>query len=106
MAWVELDGVEEREPVTGYRVRLVHTENMTFAYWRVEEGAVLPAHQHPHEQVMHVLEGRFELEVAGDRRVLEPGMVAVVPPGAVHAGRALTACKLLDAFWPVREDYR
>jgi len=105
MPTVDLDRVPERELVPGYRVRFVHTDHLTLAYWSVQAGATLPAHDHPHEQVAHVLEGRFELVVDGVPRVLRPGLVEVIPPHTSHSGRALTDCRLLDVFWPVREDY-
>ena len=37
---------------------------------------------------------------------MEPGEVAMIPPDAPRGGRALTDCRLLDVFSPVREDYR
>ena len=30
---------------------------MTFVYWEVPAGTVLPEHSHPHEQVAHTFEG-------------------------------------------------
>jgi quercetin dioxygenase-like cupin family protein len=106
MGFINLDQVTEKEIVPGYRARFVHSENMSLAYWDVDPGAELPEHSHPHEQIANVLEGQFELTVAGESRVLEPGQVAVIPSGLPHRGRAITACRLLDAFYPVREDYR
>jgi quercetin dioxygenase-like cupin family protein len=53
-----------------------------------------------------VQEGEFELTVAGQPIVLRPGEVLVIPSGVRHAGRAITDCRLLDVFNPVREDYR
>jgi len=44
--------------------------------------------------------------VEGVRHQLTPGQVFVIPPDARHSGRALTACRVLDAFAPVREDYK
>lgn len=98
--------VPEREMIPGYKARLVHSQNMTFAYWTIARGAQLPEHCHRHEQVAHMLEGEFELTIAGDTKVLTQGMVAIVAPDAVHSGRALTDCRILDVFSPVREDYR
>lgn len=106
MSFVDLESVEEREVVPGYRARFVHSAAVTVAYWTVEAGAVLPVHAHPHEQVASVIEGTFELEVDGDRRTVGPGAVAVVPGGVPHGGKALTACRIIDVFHPVREDYR
>ena len=105
MPFVDLTGLPEREPIPGYRARFVHTENLTLAYWDIEAGAPLPEHVHPHEQIASVIVGCLEFSVAGETRVLEAGSVAVVPPNAVHSGRALTACRMIAAFSPVRQDY-
>ncbi len=106
MTWWNVEEIEPREIVPGYRARFVHSENMTFAYWEIDAGALLPEHGHPHEQVANLLEGKFELTIDEETRVLEPGTVAVIPSGALHAGRAITDCKILDVFYPVRADYQ
>ena len=106
MGFLTLNDVQEKEIVPGYRARFVHSDHITLAYWDVDPGAELPEHSHPHEQIANVLEGQFELVVGGESRVLEPGMVAVIPSHTPHGGKALTACRLLDVFYPVREDYR
>lgn len=95
-----------RTVIPGFHGRFAHSSLMTFVLWEIDEGAVLPVHAHPHEQVAHVLEGRFELTVEGVARVLTPGMVGVVLPNQIHSGRALSDCRILDVFAPVREDYR
>ena len=102
----ELEQVEERELAPGFFARMVHSKNMTFAYWHILEGSDLPDHSHPHEQVFNLLEGTFELRVSGESRVFSPGTVVVIPSGAPHSGRAVTDCRILDVFHPVREDYR
>ncbi len=97
---------DEREMFPGYHGRIVHSDRMTFASWDVESGAAFPEHSHPHEQVVHLLDGEFELTVEGATTRLRPGTLAVVPPGALHTGRALSPCRILDVFAPPREDYR
>ena len=106
MAFIDVATLPSKEVIEGYEARTIHTGTMTFVYWTVTEGAAMPIHSHLHEQVAHVLEGRFELTVNGETQVLEPGKVAVIPPHVPHGGRALTACQLLDVFYPEREDYK
>ena len=106
MPFLKLGEISEKEIIPDFKVRFVHSENMTCAYYTAKAGAPFPEHTHPHEQISNVLEGKFELTVAGETRILEPGVVAVIPSNAVHSGRALTDCYILDIFYPVREDYR
>jgi unsaturated pyranuronate lyase len=101
-----LNDIPVREVMPGFRGRFVHGENVTLAYWNVDKGAVLPAHSHPHEQVVNVLDGEFELVVEGTPHVLRTGDVFAIPSNAPHSGRGLSPCWILDVFCPVRADYR
>ena len=103
---IDLADLPEREIVPGFHARFIHSQNMTLAYWRIEAGAALPEHAHPHEQVLNLLEGEFEAVVEGQTTRLLPGMVSIIPGGVRHAGKALTPCRILDVFYPVREEYR
>jgi quercetin dioxygenase-like cupin family protein len=53
-----------------------------------------------------MLEGELELVVAGRAHRLTPGQAIVIPPEVAHAGTAISNCRVLDVFAPVREDYR
>ncbi len=106
MSFIDLDKLEERELLPGFRVRMVHTDNMTLAYWTIKPGSILPNHSHSQEQVTNLLAGELELTIEGVTRKLKPGFAAVIPPNVEHAGKAITECKVLDIFHPVRADYK
>ena len=103
---IQLDGLPVREIFPGLRARLIHSDRVTHSWVTVDEGATFPEHQHPHEQIVSVIEGELELVVGGVVHRLTPGQVFVIPPDTLHSGRGVTACRVLDAFAPARDDYR
>ena len=106
MPFINLNDLELRQPFPGFQGYFVHTDYMTFAHWTIKAGSSLDEHAHEHEQVVNMIEGRFELTIDGQSKVLEPGVTAIVPSNVPHAGRAVTDCKIIDVFYPIREDYR
>jgi len=51
-------------------------------------GANFPAHRHPGEEIIYVLEGKLEYQLEGQPPVtLAAGDVLFVPAGAFHAAR-------------------
>jgi quercetin dioxygenase-like cupin family protein len=105
MPQIQLSSLEAKETAPGFSGRFIHTANMTLAYFDIKAGSASPTHTHVHEQVSQVLEGVFQLTVAGEPVVLEPGAVLVIPSHVEHSGLAITDCRLLDIFHPVREDF-
>jgi len=101
-----ISDIQPFEISRGFTARCIHTEQMTIAFVEVEAGADLPQHAHFHEQVTNILEGEFEFNLGGEIMLLRPGQSVVIPSNVPHSGRAITYCRILDAFSPVREDFR
>jgi quercetin dioxygenase-like cupin family protein len=103
---IKLSEVPTKELIPGYHGKLVHTKNMSLAFWEVEKNAIVPEHSHVNEQVMQVLEGEFEFTLNGKTNIYTPGDLVVIGSYIPHSGKALTACKLMDVFSPTREEYK
>ena len=103
---IDLDTIQAKEFIPGFFGKPIHSERTTQIYWRILKDSRLPEHHHEHEQVVHMLSGTFELVVNGQPVICEAGSVFVIPSNVVHSGRALTDCRILDVFCPVREDYK
>ncbi len=88
------------------RGHYAHLERTTLGEVHLDANTVVPLHQHPHEQVTYVIEGRFQFTIGTETTILEPGMAALIPGNVPHGGTTLTACRVIDVFAPVREDYR
>jgi quercetin dioxygenase-like cupin family protein len=105
MPLTNLEQVKELTLAPGIRARVVNTGNLSVAHVVLDEGALLPLHSHPNEQIVNVIDGTLELIVADKAHLLELGRVMVLPPMVPHAGRALTRCYVVDIFHPAREDF-
>ena len=107
MTFATLASLPAKEILGGtIRGRYAHLEKMTIGEVELAAGVALPLHQHPHEQITCVISGRLEFTVGAETTILGPGMVALIPGGVRHGGKTLTACRVIDVFSPVREDYR
>ena len=53
---------------------MVHGKQLTWAFMEVEKDAGVPEHHHPHEQIMHVVEGEFEFTLDGRQKFILKAM--------------------------------
>ena len=106
MPFIRLGSLAQLEPVPGYKGRFIHSDTMTLAYWEVAPDSPFPEHSHPNEQIVNLLEGTFQLTVGDEPMTLKAGDIVVIPPDVPHSGTSKTACRILDAFYPVRDDLR
>ncbi len=70
-----------------------------------ERDAIGTLHNHPHLQMSYVAEGRFEVTMGNDRKILEKGDVFFAPSNVFHGVRCLEAGLLIDIFNPHRADF-
>ena len=98
--------IPEKELAKGIRGRYFHTNSTTIGFVDIDKGAILPAHSHMHEQTTQITEGQLEMTIGGITQILEPGVITLIPSNVVHSAKALTDCKVVDIFSPVREDYK
>jgi quercetin dioxygenase-like cupin family protein len=104
--FVRVADIQPVEILPGFHGRFIHSAGLTVAHWEIVAGSTLPTHTHPQEMMVNMIEGKLELTVDGQTRVLEPGVVAVIPGNVPHSGRALTDCRVIDVWHPPRDDYR
>src|SRR6266850_7658898 len=82
----------------------IHTSRMTLLKLRLKKGAVVPMHQHPHEQITMMASGLVRVELDGKDVLLRPGDILLIPSNASHLFEALEDSVETDVFTPPRED--
>jgi len=99
--------VEPVEMVPGlWRRTLSWGERLMVVQVTLEEGTVVPAHRHPHEQITYVVEGELSMEAEGLTYVLRAGDSLLFPGNVEHGATALKRTLVIDTFSPPREDYK
>jgi quercetin dioxygenase-like cupin family protein len=106
MTYFSTKDLPATDMLPGVMRRAVYLDDVMLTFFDFEPNAVIPEHQHPHQQITWVIEGAMEFDLAGEKRVLHAGDGVLIPPGKPHSAVILAEpCHALDAWHPVREDY-
>lgn len=84
---------------------LAYEESLMVVKVAFKTGGVGPLHQHMHVQITHVESGVFEVEIDGNKKVLNAGDAFHIPANILHGAVCLEEGVLIDVFSPMREDF-
>jgi quercetin dioxygenase-like cupin family protein len=88
-----------------FDVRFIHANNITVAFNELKAGAEVPVHTHLHETIDYIQEGTLEMTIGKETVEMRAGTVARVPSNIPHSAKAVTDCKVINFFYPAREDF-
>ncbi|MDD2898456.1 MAG: cupin domain-containing protein [Desulfuromonadaceae bacterium] len=95
-----------RQVVDGIRQKtLVHGDKTLMVEFRLQKGALLPLHSHPHEQTGYLIKGHIRLTIGSDIHDVEPGDSWCIPGNAKHSAEIMVDSIAVEVFSPVREEY-
>ena len=87
--------------------RSVHLEHAMITFFDFEPGSVIPVHDHHYEQISYVVQGAMAFTLGDETRTLRAGEGVCCPPGVPHGAVVLDEPTVaLDAWYPLREEYR
>jgi len=87
------------------RRTVAHGNTMYQMLATLAAGSIMPAHSHPQEQIVHILEGKMRLIVEGVPHELSAGESFYLASNVPHGVETLSATRVLDTFSPPRTDY-
>jgi quercetin dioxygenase-like cupin family protein len=93
-------------PHEGIERQMVVGENMMICRFKFVPNLVTPAHEHPHEQMTLVVQGKAKFIVGDEEKIVSAGDVLHFPPNTWHGATMLDEeVVLIDIFSPIREDF-
>ena len=103
----------EKQSETGYRQvlagieqkTLVHGDKTLMVEFRLQRGAALPLHSHPHEQIGYLAQGQIQLTIGTEIHEVKAGDSWCIPGNVPHCAECLEEAVAVEVFSPVREDY-
>lgn len=84
---------------------LVYGDQTLMTEVRLEKGAVIPPHHHPHEQTGYLISGSMDFLVDGQHHIAKPGDSWSIAGDIEHGATALEESVVIEVFSPVRDDY-
>src|SRR5438128_2899103 len=80
------------------RRTVAHGKNMYQMMATLAAGSTMPAHSHPQEQIVHILEGQMRLIVDGVPHELLPGDSFYLGSNVMHGVETLLLTRVLCSF--------
>jgi quercetin dioxygenase-like cupin family protein len=84
---------------------LAYGEKTLIASIKFYRGAIIPPHQHMHEQTGYLVSGSLDFIIDGDHFIAEPGDSWSIQGNIQHGVVALVDSSVIEVFSPVRDDY-
>ncbi len=82
----------------GIRAWIMQGERHQLVFFEMESSAEVPEHSHGYPQWGIVIDGKMELTVNGEPRLVEKGDEYLIPAGAKHSARFLSKSRVMDLF--------
>ena len=101
-----IKSIKPKELASGITGYYAHGEKHTMGLVELMKGSIVPMHSHIHEQITFILEGQLDMNIGGVNYSLTNGMYHIIHSNVPHSAVAISDCKLIDTFSPVREDYK
>ncbi len=106
MPFFKVEDLPVTEMLEGVFRRAVYLEGVMLTFFDFEPGRQIPEHAHPHEQISYVLEGEMVFTLDGQTCTLRAGEGATIPSNVPHSATFPGPARVMDAWHPVREDYK
>lgn len=98
MEWEVVDDKIQRQ-IVGFDDKIMMV-NVHF-----DKDGIGAMHNHSHTQVTYIAEGKFEVTIGDETKIIKKGDSFFVPSNVMHGVVCVEEGMLIDVFSPMREDF-
>ena len=91
------EGINRRSELYG--------EKSLLCEFKLEKGAAIPIHTHPHEQIGFLVSGKVVFTIDGEEYLMNPGDSWCILGDVEHKADILEDSFFIEVFSPVREEF-
>jgi len=105
VAWSDIP-MEQLSPSLGRK--LISGDRVMISHVHLDEGSIVPRHQHDNEQITYILKGALRFWIGeNEEEVVDvhAGEVLHIPSNVWHKAQALEDTLDVDVFSPPRQDW-
>ena len=107
MTFFKESDLKAKQLLPGIQLRAAFGEKTMITIFNLDANAVIPKHKHPNEQITYIIKGEMEFTLEGKTQVLKEGDGVIILANQEHGARIPSGpCKAIDAWYPMREDYK
>ena len=100
------DSIPIEHIAEGIDRQMIVGQNIMICRLRFDPFVITPPHQHPHEQLTLVMQGKVKFILGDEERIVSAGDTLHFPSNHWHGATMLDEeVVLLDIFSPIREDF-
>lgn len=97
----------KRKPWPGVEQYVVWGNNIMLVYAFIGANKSAPQHNHPHEQLVTIIEGEISFTVGDETKSMKAKDVVTVPSNIMHSAIAgPNGCVTVEIFSPPREEFK
>jgi len=89
-----IEGTLRKIISTGERIQLFQVG--------IKGGTEFPEHSHPNEQAGYIIQGKFEVNIGGEKGILEKGHYFWIPKDVPHSGFVQEDTIMVEIYSPPR----
>lgn len=104
--FIETTGIEWEQVAPGMKRKFMgYNDEIMMVQVHFDKGGIGARHKHRHSQTTYVVNGKFEVTIGNETKILSGGDGFYIPPEIEHGALCLEEGMLIDVFSPIREDF-